>query len=124
MNKREKKGFVLILVILIMVVVAAEIFVLTAGSNAILFQSNSAYLQAVERNLTASGLAWAKENANAPDNLDKIVVLDIAGMNLRRSSLSVTIGELTNEEPQVQIDTLCGRGRQTQKRSDKYRIEL
>lgn len=122
MNNRAKKGFTLILVLVTMAVVAAGILVLTAGSNAVLFQSNRAYLQAVEQNLTASALAWAKENA--PDNLDKTVVLDIMGMNLRRSSLSVTMGQFTNEEPQVQIDTLCSRGRQTQKRSDKYRIKL
>jgi len=36
--------------------------VLAGGANTMLFQSDTAYLQAVERNLVASGLAWAKRN--------------------------------------------------------------
>ncbi len=62
MKQLRQNGFVLILVITAIAAIGAEMFVLTGGANTMLFQSDTAYLQAVERTLVAIGLAWAKRN--------------------------------------------------------------
>ena len=62
MKKLRRNGFVLILVVVIIAAFGLEMFVLAGASNTILFQSDSAYLNAVEHNLMESGLAWAKKN--------------------------------------------------------------
>ena len=123
MKKTRQNGFVLILVILAIAVIGAELFVLTGVSNTVLFQSNAAYLGAVERNLAASGLAWAERNIKDQnsENLGKTIELDVTDMNIRGSNLSVAIGSLKDKETEVRISTLCSRGRRTFRHNAQYR---
>jgi type II secretory pathway component PulK len=125
MKKIKQNGFVLILVITAIAVIGILMFVLAGIANTMMFQSNTAYLQACERNLVASGLAWAKKNIqnNSRENFDEMIELDIAEMNIRGSALDVTIKTQTPNEPEVQINTLCSRARRTLKGSSKHRIE-
>ena len=126
MKKPRQKGFVLILVITAMAVIGLEMYVLTGGANTMLFQSDTAYLKACERNLVTSGLAWAKQNIrnNSRETFEKTVELDVSKMNIRGSTLSVTINIPTGEEPQAQINVSCSRGRRTFRGDGKYKIRL
>ena len=126
MKKKEKNGFVLILVVTAIAVIGIQMFVLSSNANIMLFQSDTAYLQAVERNLIASGLAWAKQNIKnkSQKTFNKTIELDIANMNIRRSTLSVTIGTPKNKKAEVQINTSCSRKRRTIRHDDKHHIEL
>ena len=126
MKKIKQKGFVLIIVIMVVAIVGLELFVLAGGSNTILFQTDTAYLQAVERNLVVSGLAWTKRNIKDEGGkiLDKAVELDITGMDVRSATLSVIISAPSNEEKEIQINTSCSRARQTKSSKNKLRIGL
>jgi len=126
MKKLRQNGFVLVLVITAIAVVGAEMFVLTGMANTILFQSDIAYLEVVERNLVASGLAWASRNIKnqSKETFNKTIELDVTDMNIRRSTLAVIIAMPKDKQAEVQIDTSCGRGRRTLSHSDKYHIEL
>lgn len=126
MKKPRQNGFVLILVITAIAIIGLEMTVLTDSANTMLFQSDTAYLKACERNLTASGLVWAKRNIlnNLRETFDKTVELDVSKMDIRGSSLNVTISIPTNDEPQAQINTSCSRGRRTLREDKKYKINL
>jgi len=121
MKTTGQKGFGLILVIMAISAVALIMFVLSSDANTMLFQSDTAYLQATQRNLTASALAWARHNAKTqtPQNLDKPIDLDTSNLNTRGpSTLTVTI-----EAPsQVKIDTSCTRKRRTLTSHNKYKL--
>ncbi len=125
MKNLRQNGFVLVLVITVIAVVGAEMFVLTGMANTILFQSDIAYLEGVERNLVASGLAWASRNIKnqSKETFNKTIELDITDMNIRRSTLAVIIAMPKDKQAEVQIDTSCGRGRHTLRHSNKYHIE-
>lgn len=126
MENKRKNGFVLILVIMAIALIGLEMFVLTGVSNTMLFQSNTAYLQACERNLVASGLAWAKQQikSQSKENLDRTIRLDVTETDIRGSTLAVFIRIPTDKEPEVQINASCSRARRTLRHDDKYRIEL
>ncbi len=140
MKKPRQKGFVLILVITAMAIIGLEMYVLTGGANTMLFQSDTAYLKACERNLVTSGLAWAKQNIRnkSRETFEKTVELDVSKMpsnagfrlkpavgGIRGSTLIVTIRGLpTGEEPQAQINTRVSRGRRTFRGDGKYKIRL
>ena len=126
MKKIKQNGFVLVVVIMSIAIIAIEMAVLTGGSNAILFQTNTAYLQACRRNLVASGLAWAEKNINNGNKqiFDKTVELDIADMNIRRASLSVTVRAPVNKKAEVQINSSVSRGRRTLRHKGKYHINV
>ena len=126
MKKPRQKGFVLILVITAMAIIGLEMHVLTGGANTMLFQSDTAYLKACERNLVTSGLAWAKQNIRnkSRETFEKTVELDVSKMNIRGSTLIVTISIPTGEEPQAQINASCSRGRRTFRGDGKYKIRL
>ena len=126
MKNLRQNGFVLVLVITVIAVVGAEMFVLTGMANTILFQSDIAYLEVVERNLVASGLAWASRNIKnqSKETFNKTIELDVTDMNIRRSTLAVIIAMPKDKQAEVQIDTSCGHSRHTLSHSDKYHIEL
>ena len=126
MNNRRRRGFVLILVIMAIIVIGIEMFALSGIANTMQFQSQNAYLKACRRNLLASGLLWANENnrEKSSEIFDKTIQLDVSKMNIRASALDVTMSITSDEEAEVQINTSCSRGRQTLKGTGKYRIEF
>jgi len=117
---------VLILVIVAIAVIGVQMSVLADIANTMQFQSQTAYLKACERNLLASGMVWAKENAREKSSeiFDKTIQLDVSELNIRDSALDVTISIASDEEAEVRIDTSCSRSRQTLRETGKYRIEL
>ena len=126
MKKLRQNGFVLILVITAMAAIGAQMFALTGVSNTMLSQSDTAYLHACERNLVASGLGWAERNIKneSREIFDRTIELDVTYMDIRGSTLAVTIGTPKNKEVVARIDTSCSRGRRTLRHKGKYRIEL
>ena len=126
MKVLRRKGFVLILVITAMAIIGIEMFALAGVANTMQFQSHTAYLQACRRNLTASGLAWARQNIpnKAGESALQAIKLDIGEMNIRGSDLDLTISRPSDEEAEVLIRTSCSRGRQTLKGESKYKISL
>ena len=113
-------GLVFYLLIMVMALMAALLAVLANTINTMYFQTNLTYLQAYERNLKASGAAWAKQivKNNDGENISKLVQLDVNDLNIRGSDLRVRING-----PEVEIDTSCGRGRQSLKHTYSYKIE-
>lgn len=126
MSKHRQQGFVLILVIVAIIVFGIEMFVLSGIAKTMQFESNRAYLKACRRNLLASGLAWARENAGnkGSEIFDKTIQLDVSKMNIRGSVLGITVRRASDNQTEVEIETSCSRGRQTFKGTDKYGIEL
>ena len=122
----RQNGFVLVLVVTIMVLIGAEMFVLTGLAKTMLFESDTAHLQAIKRNLTASGLAWAKRNIKnqRSETFNRTIDLDVTNMYNQPAGLSVTIGVPADKKTEVQINTSCSRRRRTLSRSAKYHIEL
>ena len=126
MEKFRQNGFVLILVITAMALISTLMFALTGNSKVIMFQSDTAYLQACNRNLAASGLAWAEQNIKnqTTEIFDRTIELDVTDMDIRGSTLTVTIASAADKEAQVRINTSCSRARRTLRRNNKYRIQL
>ena len=134
MKKPRQKGFALVLVITAMAIIGLEMHVLTSGANTMLFQADTAYLEACKRNLITSGLAWAKRNIqnNNKETFEKAVELDVSKIfygsgsrRIRDASLIVTIRGLpTDKAPQAQINVSCSRGRRTFKDDGKHKIRL
>jgi hypothetical protein len=133
MKKPRQKGFALVLVITAMAIIGLEMHVLTSGANTMLFQADTAYLEACKRNLVTSGLAWAKRNIrnNNKETFDKAIELDVSKIfygsdsrRIRDASLIVTISIPTDKAPQAQINVSCSRGRRTFKHDDKHKIRL
>jgi hypothetical protein len=120
----SQKGFVIILLLLLIAAAGAEMFVLTTLSNTMLFESDTAHLQALERNITASGLAWAKQNLQQQSEpaSGATAELDVAGMGIAGAGLKVTLDMRQDRTATVVIDTRCSRGKYTLRQSHKYHI--
>ncbi len=126
MKKLKKHGFVLVLVIIVMALIGMVMFVLTEGANTTLFQSNRAYLEAVERNLIISSLTWAKQNIESQkaEIFNKTIDLDIADLNIQDATLNIAVGPARDKEAEVEISTSCSRGRRILRHHDKYKIRI
>jgi hypothetical protein len=125
MKAANRNGFVLILVITAIAVIGIEMFALGGIANTMQFQSHTAYLRACERNLLASGLAWARQNFpdKTGESPERTIQLDVSATNIRASALDVTIRARSEQEADVLVNTSCSRGRQTLKGKGQYRIE-
>jgi hypothetical protein len=119
------KGFVLVLVVLIIAVMGAEMLVLTGISNRMLFDANNAQLEATERNLAAAGLAWARRvSTQNTQAFGRTVELDVASMGVSGAALKVTLGVPEDKTVQVQVNTTCSRGPRTLTRTHSYFLNL
>ena len=122
--KTKLNGFVMILVITMIALIGVVMFVLTEDAKTLMFQSDTAYLEAVERNLAASGLAWAKKNVKNEKKkiFNKTINLNISDMNIRNANLSIAIGSAENNKVEVELNTSCSRARRTFRHHEKYKI--
>jgi hypothetical protein len=112
---RRNRGTILTLVIVALTLMGVVMFVLTGGANTMLFQADTAYLRAMERNLIASGLAWAKERASSDPGAPSTepVELDAAAFGLPNTRLIVQILGVQENTARVHIETSCHKGRRT-----------
>lgn len=126
MKNPRQNGFILIFVVVAIALIGVMMTVLTTSANKIMFQSDTAYLQACERNLVTSGLAWAKRNIKneSRENYNRTIELDVTSMKISGVTLSVNIATPKDNETEVQINTSCSRIRRTLRHDEKYRIGL
>ena len=126
MNHRNRKGFLMTYVIVAMALMGMVAAVLTSGATTMVFRADAAYLQAVERNLTASGLAWARAQlASAADaNPQEPAKLNPEGFGPPETSLFVHILGVQESVATVRINTSCTKGRRTLDAARTYAIEL
>jgi len=124
MRRHREKGFIFVLVIMTLASISVAIFVLSAHSNTMIFQTDTARLRATQRNLTASALAWARQNIKnqTTDALNKPINLDPTNITTRPATLSITIDAPENAKPQAQITTSTTRKRRTLKSQSEYTI--
>jgi hypothetical protein len=123
--QNRHKGFVLVLVVLMIAAMGAEMFVLTGISNRMLFDANDAQLEALERNLVAAGLAWARHaSMESTEAFGKTVELDAASMGASGAALSVTLGVPEDRTVEVRVYTTCSRGPRTINRTHLYFLNL
>ena len=119
-RRAEHAGFVLVFVVMIMGLVAVEMFVLTGISNTISFEADTAYLEACRENLTLSGLALAQ--AKPTDLGGEGIDLDISELGIKKAKLSLGIIKTHDGPNQAYINASCSRGRQTLRNRKSYPI--
>lgn len=126
MTNAKTKGFVLVLVIVALSFVGVVMLVLTEGANTMLFQADRASLEVVERNLIASGLAWARHRAVQGDTAPSTgpTELDVSRIKGRQATLVVSFSRIDSDAATVRIETHCVKGRHEFKTSDEYVIDL
>jgi hypothetical protein len=126
MKTRNGKGFILTLVIVAMALMGVAMALLTQGANTMLFLADTAQMQAVESDMIASGLAWAKARiaaGNAPAVAEP-VQLDASAFGARNAALAVSILQVRETRAKVRIKTSCAKGRCTLNSTRDYTIEL
>jgi type II secretory pathway pseudopilin PulG len=122
----RQRGFTLTFVIVALIMVGVAMFVLTGGSNVMLFHADTAYLQAVERNLIASGLAWAQAGGSGGRRrpVGEPVELDVTSLNGPGARLVVQVLDVRDGRATVRIETSCSKGRRTLDTSRNYTVSI
>jgi hypothetical protein len=119
-GRKNRRGFVLIFVIVIIAIIEMYMIILTGNANTFIFQADRAYIEACRQNLTESGLTWAKKNISSSKAAGSVIELDTRDMNIKKSALKVAVIVGEKETVQVEINTSCTRGRQTITSSEKF----
>jgi hypothetical protein len=121
---KRNQGAVLTLVLVALILMGMAMFILTGGAKAMLFHADTAYLQAVERNLIASGLAWTQQklanNSGLPT--EKPAELDVTVFGVPQARLAVHVLEVRDGTARVHLETSCQKGRRTLHTSRDYTL--
>lgn len=117
-RRAEHAGFVLVFVVMIMGLIAVEMFVLTDISNTISFEANTAYLEACRDNLTLSGLAWSQSNPGRFGSEE--IELDVGALAIRDGLLNLKLTAADGDQEYLSISASCSRGRRTLRHRAKY----
>ncbi len=123
---RKRQGFSLTFVIIALMVMGTAMSVLTTGANTMLVHADLAYLRAVERNLIASGLAWAGETVAGDRDLPigESVDLDTAAFGCREARLAVQFVAVQDGKAEVHIETSCCKGGRTLDTSSTFTLSI
>ncbi len=113
MKRAERSGYANILAVAAVALVAAAVVVLADTSDTLMFDSDLAYLQACNRNLSASALAWAKQNQDKlrDSGPSEGIQLDVEQLGIPAGNLNVSPLKAREKGLRVQIDTQCGRNK-------------
>ena len=102
----KRKGFAIILVMAVLVLVAAAMLVMGGVSDSLILDSSRRLAAARQRDLTASGLAWLLANrGTSPAELAKGVELDPAALGGQQLRVKLT----GDGQAEVTIQTSAGR---------------
>lgn len=122
MSKTRRQGFILTYIIVLLGLVGVVMFVLTGGANTMLFEADAAYVQAADRNLTASALAWARHRSSGsePVVLDEPIALDTSSLAVRDANVSVRLVKHGDAALGCHIETSVAKGQQSLNNSREY----
>jgi len=124
MKTRNNKGFLLTFAIVGLALMGTIMFVLAGGANTMLFQADTAYLEAVQRNLVSSGLAWAQVHISRNAAAGEPVELSTQAFDTPNAALTVKITQVQANQATVRISTTCSKGRRTLSVAHDYIIDL
>ena len=121
----KTNGTTLMLVIAAIGFISVVLLYLSSASHMTMNQANNVYLQACERNLTSSGLSWAKVNLqnDTSDILNKNIVLDVNDMDIMNSAINIKINSIDNQQHEIQIETTCSKANKTLKTNQTFTID-
>ncbi len=107
----NRRGITLVMVIVALALIGVIMGFLTQTSQLMIYQTNRAHLQAVQRNMTLSALAWTR--VHETDRTGTSVDLDTSHLGMKASSLNVRASIDQDNQTLVAIQTSCTKGRQT-----------
>jgi hypothetical protein len=117
MNHTRQRGFVTMLAVTSLALLATAAVIITQTSFALRFQSDQAYAAACNRNLAGSALAWAEGRRLAQGEHTQ---LDVSALNIPGGVLRIAPAKSSQSKDSLRIDTECRFGRFHLNRSDVY----
>ena len=124
MKMSGRKGFVLILVLAVMGLFGSSLILLTAGTNNLRHQADSAYLSACQENLLASGMAWARHQVKTGGKAlpSGATALDTTNWDSPGAELSIRSRAGEGGGLEIELHAVCKRGARTFTREWQGRV--
>ena len=124
MKRTRDGGFILIMVVALMPLIAMALVVLSTGLKTLMLESSRAGIEAQSRDLAASALAWARLNAKDMSRQEGsfTVQLDTSALAMDRSICHVTVTRFEDGSAEVLVSTTCKLGGRQLKRDVRARL--
>jgi type II secretory pathway component PulK len=131
MIRPHRSGIALILVISLIGLMGITLGYLSHSCRIMLLQTDRCYLKAVERNLTASGLTWARETIKKTEDRSqksedegRTMILDVNELRGPQARLIVRIEDGNGPPPLVHVQTHVSSARQKVNRLRSFRLQM
>lgn len=124
MKRTNNKGFILLYVVMILLLIGLAIVLLSYSSKIMAFESSTADLEANCRNILTSSFAWAQQNRKRLLQLgqDAAVQLDISSLGIKRSTCRIEVKKIEDSALQIKITVSCVQGKRRLVRNAQYTI--
>ncbi len=119
MNRRKRTGLAMLYVLVVIALVGGAVYLLTDACGTMAFETRQMYVDACARNLTASGLAWARRlKVGSPG-------ADVPARSLDAGLLAIPGAELhvTIRGAEATVSVSCRRGRRLVTRRETHPLE-
>ena len=125
MKRTRDGGFILIMVVALMPLIAMALAVLSSGLRTLMFESSRAGIEVQSRNLVASSLAWARLNVKDMSQQEGsfTVQLDTSALATEQNICDVTVTRFEDGSAEVLVSTICKQGGKELKRDIRARLD-
>ena len=103
----KRQGFTIVLVLAILALVGVALVVLADITDTLALESQRAYTNACQRNLTASGALWLAHNSEKTSKEALVKGIDLDAKDLHGTSLRVS--QTADGQPRITAECRSGR---------------
>lgn len=123
-KKIKQDGFLLLIVIAMLPLVAMVVYMLSANLKVMAFDTITALLQAQSRNVIASAKAWSEHNAKnlLRKESDYHIKLNAPNPPPISSTCDLTIIDVRGQLAEIEVKTVCTYGNRKLKRNIKFSL--
>ena len=124
MKNTQRKGFAMIVILLLMSLFGLMMVVLSSSSRQMGAQTTSEVLKVNSNNILASGVAWARVNKS---HLNKqsagfTTELNTTAFDIPKASCILRVDSITDKGIEITIEAVCYKGRQTFRKNHKLQL--
>ena len=124
MKYRQRKGFAMIVILLVMSLFGLTMTVLSNSSMQMGGQTTSEVLKVNNKNILASGIAWARANENhlKKQSVGFTMELDTSAFDITKASCMLRVDSISENGIEVNIEAVCYKGRRQYRKNHELQL--
>jgi hypothetical protein len=125
MNRYHKKGFIILVIIPLLILLPIAVTVMSRSTISLSRELKESRLEARNRNILASGLAWSRQNVEKLSGyeVNKEISVNINSLGMEDGKCHITVMNVKEELIEIELGVHYTRGSREIKRTRQHSIK-